>query len=103
VTSPDAALLEACAAFDELEHAYLATIGGYSAGSPEEVAAEAEQERISTPQAPLMARMIDLPAVTREGQVARAHSLALWDAELMKPKDDIIGQFTQAIVRDLIG
>ena len=34
--------------------------------------------------------------------MARARSLALWDAEMMKPKDDIIGQFTQAIVRDLL-
>ena len=37
-----------------------------------------------------------------EGQAARARSLALWDAELMKPQGDITGQLTQAIVRDLL-
>ena len=58
--------------------------------------------RLSDAQEPLVNRICDLRAVTREGQVTRASSLALWDAEMMKPKDDIIGQFTQAIVRDLL-
>jgi hypothetical protein len=100
--SPDAELLEACAAFDALEQAYIAGGGNYAPGSPEEDEAEAERMRLSDAQEPLVNRICDLRAITREGQVARASSLALWDAEMMKPKDDIIGQFTQAIVRDLL-
>jgi hypothetical protein len=44
-----------------------------------------------------------LQAVTKEGQAARARGYALWDAELMKPQDNIMGLFTQVIVRDLPG
>ena len=69
---------------------------------PEWDAAEAERDRLADAQEPLADRICELRAVTREGQVARARSLALWDAELMKPQADIIGQFTQAIVRDLL-
>ena len=52
-----------------------------------------------------MERMCELSPVTREGHVARAGSLALWDTELMKPnKSGDTGQrFTTAIVRDLLG
>jgi hypothetical protein len=69
---------------------------------PEWDAAEPKRDRLGDTQEPLADRICELRAVTREGQVARARSLAFWDAELMKPKDDIIGQFTQAIVRDLL-
>ena len=100
--SPDAELLQACAEFDALEQAYLATyVPGVDDG-PEWHAAEVERDRLADAQEPVADRICELRAVTREGQVARARSLALWDAELMKPKDDIIGQFTQAIVRDLL-
>ncbi len=100
--SPDAKLLAACAEFDTLERAYLATyVPGVDDG-PEWDAAEAERDRLADAQEPLAGRICELRAVTRKGQVARARSLALWDAEMMKPKDDIIGQFTQAIVRDLL-
>ncbi len=58
--------------------------------------------RLSNAQDPLVSHICDLRAVTREGQVARARSLALWDAELMKPQKDTGGWFTQAIVRDLL-
>ena len=101
--SPDADLLDACAAFDALERAYIAAGGDYAPGSPEEDASEAERERLYEAQQPLVDRICDVRAVTREGQVARARSLALWDAELMKPQKDTGGWFTQAIVRDLIG
>ena len=100
---PDAELLEACAAFDTLERTYLATFRGYEFDSPEERASEAERARIAEIQYPIVDRICDLRAVTLEGQAARARSYALWDAEMMKPQDDIEGLFTQAIVRDLIG
>jgi hypothetical protein len=47
-------------------------------------------------------RIVDLHAIAPEGQAARARSYALWDAELMKPQDDIEGLCTQAIVRNLV-
>ena len=100
---PDAELLEACAAFDVLERAYLATFRGFEFDSPEERAGEVERERIAETQHPIVDRICGYHAVTKEGQTARARSFALWDAELMKPQDDIAGQFMQAIVRDLIG
>ena len=102
--SPDAELLETCSAFDVLERAYVAAGGNHDAGSPEELTADAERRRIRDAQEPLVDRMCELRAVTREGQVARARNLALWDAELMKDGTDDTGQcLTAAIVRDLIG
>ena len=104
MTSPDAELLQTCAAFDEMERASLATFQGQEPGSPEETAAEMERERLSETQEPLVDRIGELEAITREGMAARARSLALWDAELMKPDRCFIGdRLTAAIVRDLTG
>lgn len=103
VAHPDADLLAACAAFDALERAYIAVPGDFWPDTPEERASEAERERISAAQDPLVERMCELRAFTREGQAARARSLALWDAELMKPGPGDTGTWlTAAIVRDLI-
>ena len=103
IVSPDAELLEVCAAFDEMERASLATFQGQEPGSAEETAAETERERLSEAQEPLVERMCELEAITREGAAARARSLALWDAELMKPDRCFIGdRLTAAIVRDLL-
>jgi hypothetical protein len=60
------------------------------------------RERIPNAQEPLVDRIVDLHAIAPEGQAARARSYALWDAELMKPQDDIEGLCTQAIVRNLV-
>ena len=100
--SPDAKLVEACAAFDALERASIATFSGRDDDDPAEIAAEAERLRLGEAQEPLVDRMCDLHAVTREGMAARARSLALWDAELMKPKHGTSDLLVQAIVRDLI-
>ena len=99
---PDADLLNACATFDMLERAYLANGFAHDPLTLKGVAIEAEQDRIQREQHPLVDSMCEMRAVTMEGQAARARSLALWDAELMKPQGDITGQFTQAIVRDLL-
>ena len=104
MTSPDAELLQTCAVFDEMERASLATFQGQEPGSAEETAAETERERLSEAQEPLVERMCELEAISREGMAARARSLALWDAELMKPDRCFIGdRLTAAIVRDLTG
>ena len=103
LTSPDAELLQTCAAFDEMERASLATFQGQEPGSAEETAAETERERLSEAQEPLVERMCELEAITRDGMAARARSLALWGAELMKPDRCFIGdRLTAAIVRDLL-
>ena len=65
---------------------------------------EAERDRISVAQDEHVARVCELRAVTREGMAARARSLALWHAELMKDGPGDAGErLTAAIVRDLIG
>jgi hypothetical protein len=58
---------------------------------------EAERERIAIAQMPLADRICEFRAIIRDGQAARARSYTLWDAEMMKPQDDIQGLFTQAI------
>ena len=104
VVAPDADLLAACAAFDDLERAYQATGFNHAVRSPEDEAAEAERWRVSAAQDQLVERMCELRAVTRAGQAARARSLALWDGELMKDGTGDTGALlTAAIVRDLIG
>ena len=102
---PDADLLEACAAFDVLERAYAASCADLPVSGPECDAAEIEQDRICDEQQPLVARMCELRAVTREGQAARARSLATWQPELTWPgqSGDTGRRLTIAIVRDLIG
>ena len=94
VASPGAELLKVCTEFDRLERASLATFQGHSFGSPEEAAGQIERERIANAQEPLVDRIFDLQADTLEGRAKRARSYALWDAEIMKPQDDIQGLFT---------
>ncbi len=101
--SPDADLVKACAAFDHLQRAFDAIPATHLPGSAEEDAADAERERICEQQAPLVDRMCQLRAVTREGAVTRARSLVLWDKELMKERGEAAGErLTEAIVRDLV-
>ncbi len=101
--SPDADLLEACAAFDALERAYIAVPGNHPPGSLAEQDANDERDRLSEAQQPFLDRICELRAITREGQAARARSYALWDAELMKDGTGDVGTFlTAAIVRDLL-
>ena len=102
---PDAELLDACAAFDALERAYIATSGEWSAGSPEALASDAERRQIVAAQGPLVERICELRAVTRDGLVARARSLALWEGD--DPLGDIDGsqvneRLLGAVLRDLL-
>ena len=103
---PDAELLAACAAFDELERAYIATDFEAHTGSPEDIAAEAGRDCLRDAQDPLLARMVELRATTREGMMARARSLILWDGEVMQ-EDGPLAEFTntkltRAVLRDLL-
>ncbi len=103
LASPDAELLEACAEFDRLRRAYINCGGDYEPGSLEDEAAEIDRDCLSAAQEPLVGRICELRAVTHEGQVARARSLALWDAELLTPGGGDTGMcLTAAIVRDLL-
>ncbi len=102
--NPDAELLDACAAFDPLERAYVAAImAADGATGWERAMLEAEATRLSDEQEPLIARMCRLHAVTWAGMAARARSLAVWDAELLKVgTGDTGSRLTTAIVRDLL-
>ena len=101
---PDAELLAACAAHDELERAYLATGFSYECGTPEYDAAEAEQVRISAAQGPYVTRICEARPVTWEGHAARARTLALCDPDLFRRASDYTNEaMLAAIVRDLIG
>ncbi len=101
--SDDAELLEACAAFDHLQRSFDAIPGNHPPGSAEEDAADAERGRLCEQQEPLVDRMCQLRAATREGTLARARSLVLWDKELMKERSEAPGErLIEAIVRDLV-
>ena len=105
LASPDAELLAACAALDELERAYCATDFGCEPESPADLAADAERERLSDAQGPFVDRICELRALTREGQAARARSLVFWKPCLIKDNsggctDD---RLIYAVLRDLIG
>lgn len=98
--SSDAELLAACAAFDALEAAYRATDFRAEPYTP----AEAEQDRITAAQRPLVARMTELRAVTHEGRLARARSLIGWWPEIMTDGEGTTGEcLTYATLRDLVG
>ncbi len=101
--SPDADLLEACAAFDDLERRYLATDFEADSSTAYGQAVVEEQRRCFDAQVPLLNHLVELRATTLEGHRARARSLALWDAELLKDGDGDFGEcLTAAIVRDLL-
>ncbi len=102
--SPDAELIAVCAEFDAWQRRFLATdFEALGDDTPAGLAASAEQRCCIDAQDALLDRMSELRAVTWEGQAARARSLALWDAELMKPDPhDTNQRLTAAIVRDLL-
>ncbi len=81
---PDAALIAHCDQLDVLERAYLATDFAADDGTPAGDAAEVQRERIVMAQEPIVDAICASPPRTLAGAVAVAHSLALWDAELLK-------------------
>ena len=102
-THPDADLLAACAAHDELERAYLATGFDHDSGTPEYDTAEAEQIRITAAQRPYVDRICKARPVLWEGHVARARTLALCDPDLFRRASGYANEaMLAAIVRDLL-
>ena len=102
-SSPDATLLAACVAFDDLERRANATFGGWDCDDPREAEAVAERDRLYAAQDVHNKVMLAHRAVTLDGHRARARSLAAWDLELMKAGPGDFGkQMTAAIVRDLL-
>ncbi len=103
---PDAELIAHCAQLDALEHEFLATDFGALPNTPAGDHAEAEQDRISAAQCPIVNAICARLPVTHEGVVGVARSLALCDADLFRrggpdgyPNDRLIA----ALVRGLIG
>jgi hypothetical protein len=82
--SPDAELLRACAAFDQLEAQANATFTGYENDSPEEAAAEAERGRIYDEQDPYVDVICSTVARTKEGMQAKARSLMAWAPDMLR-------------------
>ena len=82
--SPDAELVAHCAMLDALEREFLATDFGALPNTPEGDHAEAEQDRISAAQRPIVDAICARPPVTHDGAVSVARSLALLDAELFR-------------------
>ena len=101
---PDAELLAACAAHDELERAYLATGFSYECGTPEYDAAEDYKLLKIAAQQNNKKNICEAGPVTWEGHAARARTLALCDPDLFRRASDYTNEaMLAAIVRDLIG
>ncbi len=101
---PDADLIAACEAFDELEHEYIVSAKMSDGDTPEAHTAETDLDRIAELQSPIVARMFELKAVTPEGMAARARSLVLWAPHLVAPGTGDTGAvLVHAVLRDLIG
>lgn len=103
---PDAELIALCAQLDALEHEFLATDFDAMPNTPAGDHAEAEQDRISAAQRPIVNAICARLPITHEGVVGVARSLALGDADLFRrggpdgyPNDRLIA----ALVRGLIG
>ena len=102
---PDAELLEACAAFDALERAYIASFDGLpEIEGPAMDAHREESAAIWDAQKPLVAMMVASQPKTLAGHAARARSLALWEDD--NPSGDVGSEFVNerllgAILRDL--
>jgi len=104
--SPDADLIALCAQLDALEREFLATDFGAMPNTPAGDHAEAEQDRISDVQAPIVDAICARPPQTPAGAVAVAHSLALWDAELFReggPDRSTDKRLVAVLVRGLMG
>ncbi len=104
--SADAELIAHCARMDALEREFLATDFDAIPNTPEGDHAEAEQDRISNAQAPIVDAICARPPQTPAGAVVVAHSLVLADADLFRrggpdgyPNDRLI----VALVRGLTG
>ena len=82
--SPDAELLRACAAFDQLEAQANATFTGYENDSPEEAVAEVERSRIYDEQDPYVDVICSSVAQTKEGMRAKARSLMAWAPDMLR-------------------
>ena len=94
-SDPDAELLAACAEFDRLERAYIATFpDDHDVTEHEEDAVQPERDLIQQAQHYLAARMVELRATTLAGQVARARSLVLWEG------DDPSGNVTSEYINE---
>ncbi len=101
---PDAELLALCRTFDELQRQYLATDFDCDTGSPADLAAEAERDRLEKAQDPLVDRIAEIQATTLEGVAARARSLVGWDLELLR-EDREVGtgaEMARAVFGDLL-
>ncbi len=104
--SPDAALLDACAAYHACEASRPIPTGQAKVcGTPECDRHEAVQEAITERANDMVDDLADMPAVTREGMQAKARAILLWDGgnSLKGEPDDYSGDRLMAsLLRDLL-
>ena len=86
-SSPDAELIQLCAAFDKLTAEYNATDFSAFPNTPEGEFALAEQARISDLQDVLLGPICALRATTLTGFLTLARTLTRWDSECAKPDE----------------
>ncbi|WP_158744133.1 hypothetical protein [Acidisphaera sp. L21] len=98
---PDAELLAACAAFDDLERQALATFAGRDFDDPAEIAADFERESIVEAQIPPVDIIASHHAITKEGMAARARSIRLWAPDEFRENGHFSGRTVHALLRDL--
>lgn len=82
--SPDAELIENCAAYDALERQFLATDFDHPAGSTAEAAAIAERERFTAAQEPHLDAICASRPTTLAGYQALANTLVSVDFKLLQ-------------------
>ncbi len=93
---PDAELLAACAAFDKRVRAC------FDICRLRDGTGDAELDRLSDAEDPLVKRMCELRAITKEGTAARARSLVLWAPWVIDEESSYTDQtLLRAIIRDL--
>ena len=105
VASPDAELLEACAAYHACEDSRPAPNPDLVCNTPECDRHEALHEAITERADVMVGDLADMPAVTREGMQAKARAILLWDGgnALKGEPDDYSGDRLMAsLLRHLL-
>lgn len=103
VTGPDAELLSACAAFDALEHEAEALQVGPGRIADDEARSRALAVIVAR-QEPWLERMCTLRVASPVCWQARAHSLALWDRDMLADYEEgyIDQRLLAALLRDMV-
>lgn len=102
----DAELVAVCARFDAIER----HINSHYSGGSRKIEDDEERDAVLAPfqeaQAPLLEHIVELRATTLDGFLARARTLALWDAQAIRqigPENYLNERLLAALLRDMAG